>query len=154
MGLFSGIKNTYKKSEAAVVVQNVLEDAKRIGVFDSDPAKVANKMIEAAWSSRPDVFDGSYGVRPHKVAVAAFSFAYAIANAPKPGVLRSTLFYPFSKLMIEIERNADFFPFNNIDNKLLSTAVSIHRDLIKEMESDPSGELTNQLEGILSKSGL
>ena len=25
MGLFSGIKNTYKKSEAAVIVQNLLE---------------------------------------------------------------------------------------------------------------------------------
>ena len=46
MGLFSGIKSRYKKSEAAVVVQKLLEHQANVGMCDLDPRKTANKLVE------------------------------------------------------------------------------------------------------------
>ena len=53
MGLFSGVKSRYKKSEAAVVIQKLLEHQANIGLFDLDPAKVANMLIAVVWSTKP-----------------------------------------------------------------------------------------------------
>ena len=75
MALFRGIKSTYKKSEAAVVVQNLLEHQAKAGLFNLDPASIATKLVAAAWKQKPDVFDGLFGQRPHKITVAAFAFA-------------------------------------------------------------------------------
>lgn len=59
MGLFSGIKNTYQKSIAAVVVQNLLEHQAKAGIFDGDPASVANKLVAEVWDHKPDIFNGT-----------------------------------------------------------------------------------------------
>ena len=146
MGLFSGIKNNYKKSEAAVVIQNMLEELKRMGFFDSNPAKVANMMVESAWQSRPDVFCGNYGERPHKLVVAAYSFAYAIESLKRDSQTRTTLGIPFGKLMAELLENGKMYPFNKIDYVLLDRAGGVFQKLLQEMESDP----LMQDEGLLS----
>lgn len=39
MGLFRGVKNTFKKTEAAVVVQNVLDDMVVKIRYEGDAAK-------------------------------------------------------------------------------------------------------------------
>lgn len=71
MGLFGGIKNTYKKSEAAVVVQNLLEMQVKAGMVDLDPASTATKLIDAVWTDSPHMFDGRFGQRPHKISAAS-----------------------------------------------------------------------------------
>lgn len=137
MGLFSGIKNTYKKSEAAVIVQNLLEELKQNGLFDSDPAIVANKLVEAAWETRPDVFSGKYGERPHKLSLAAYSLANAIDKLDRDSRTRATLQIPFGQLMREIVRNAKSYPFNEVDHILLSGAAQLFDQLTAEMHEDP-----------------
>ena len=137
MGLFSGIKNTFKKSEAAVVIQNMLEELKHMGLFDSDPAKVANKMVEAAWDSRPEVFNGTHGERPHKLALAAYSFAYTINKLDRDSQTRATLQIPFGKLMLELLKNGKAYPFNELDTILIEGAAGLFHQLMEEMNNDP-----------------
>lgn len=77
MGLFSGVKDTYKKSEAAVVVQNLIEENVRDGWMESNnPAQLANILVGRAWDAMPDVFSGKFGQRPHKISVAAIALSY------------------------------------------------------------------------------
>jgi len=138
MGLFSGIKNTFKKSEAAVVVQNLLEETKRVGFFDSDPARVANRLVESAWDSRPDIFGGAYGDRPHKVTFAAYSFAYAIGNLRRDSPARDALVIPFGKLMLYLQKTGHLFSFNRLDNELLGAALCVFEELMaEEMAENP-----------------
>jgi hypothetical protein len=61
MGLFSGIMDTYKKSEAAVVVQNLPEHQARVGLLDVDPGKLANRLISLIWDQKPDLFGRKFG---------------------------------------------------------------------------------------------
>ena len=49
MRLFKGIKDTYKKSEAAVIAQNLLTIFSKNHMFSGDPAQVANKIIGEIW---------------------------------------------------------------------------------------------------------
>lgn len=58
MRLFGGVKDTYRKSEAAVVVQNLLETQQKGGLFDSDPASSATTLVDAVWTKTPHLFDG------------------------------------------------------------------------------------------------
>ena len=82
MGFFSAIKNRYKKSEAAVVAQNLLELQSKICFYDKDPAEVANILISNVWDKMPNVFEGKYGRRPHKINIAALAFANKLKDMP------------------------------------------------------------------------
>ena len=82
MGIFSGIKSMYKKSEAAVVVENLLKQERDRGQFQGDPAKVANQMVESCWEVLGEMFTGKYmSQRPHKISVAAQSLAKAVQDS-------------------------------------------------------------------------
>jgi hypothetical protein len=58
MGLFSGIKNTFKKSEAAMVVQKLLETQAKVGLLLHDPAELARALVMAVWDKHPALFTG------------------------------------------------------------------------------------------------
>ena len=62
MGLFTGLKSNWMKSEAAVVIiQNLLEKQSNFGTCNLDAAKVANLSVGKAWETMPDVFNGNFG---------------------------------------------------------------------------------------------
>ena len=77
--MFRGIKNTYKKSEAAVIVENLLQLRKTEGAFYGDPASEANNLIKFVYEKNPERFNGNRGLRPHKLTFAV----QALANALK-----------------------------------------------------------------------
>lgn len=78
MGLFSGIKNTFKQSEAAVVVQSLLEHQASLGLYDGDPVRHATQIIDSVWRAKPDILNGNFGHRPHKISFAAFALAMTV----------------------------------------------------------------------------
>ncbi|MCD5979201.1 hypothetical protein K3169_10010 [Pseudomonas phytophila] len=129
MGLFTGIKSTFKKTEAAVVVRNLLELQVRVGFFHSDPAKVANSLVAAVWDQKPDMFDGSFGQRPHKLSVAAVALAGGIENMEEENPDRAGLAISLANLLSEIEVNGRFYPLNGIDEELLGIAVVVFNGL-------------------------
>ncbi|MCL5668515.1 MAG: hypothetical protein M1392_00605 [Gammaproteobacteria bacterium] len=119
MGLFSGIKSNYKKSEAAVVVQNLLEHYE---LLDLGPSLMANKLVAAIWEEKPDVFSGKFGQRPHKLTVAAAALANGIHLFEKNDLNRSVLALSLGTILSEIEVNGGLYPLNSLDRQLLEEA--------------------------------
>lgn len=125
MGLFRGLTNTYKKSEAAVVVQNLLEYINRGGgMLEGQPAKLANELVGSVWDSKPDLFGGRFGQRPHKVSVASAALACGLATGQRR--------YPndwmwfgvaLGNLLSDIKVNGRLYPFNSLDQQLLEESV-------------------------------
>lgn len=113
--MLRGIKDTYKKSEADVIVQNLLQLRIDEGSFYDDAAKSANFLIKPVWEKSPEYYDGKRGQRPHKLSFAASAFANAIAVLPEGS--RNTLVFMacLEQLMQEVEANHNFYPFNSLD---------------------------------------
>lgn len=149
MGLFSGIKNTYKKSEAAVVVQNLLELQANVGLFDLDPAKFANKLVGIAWDSKPDVFNGKFGQRPHKMTVAASALANGIELFDDDDLNRNALVLSLGNIVSELATNGRLYPFNSLDHQLLEVSMSIYVEIIQEISELP---LAGEFDEIFSSS--
>jgi hypothetical protein len=73
--MFGGLTNTVKKSEAAVIVQEALEQVSPAGPLRSDAAEAATQLVATVWKQNPGLFEGRDGRRPHKVSVAAAALA-------------------------------------------------------------------------------
>ena len=115
MGLFSGIKSNYKKAEAAVVVQNLLEHQQKFGFFDYSPKDFATKVVNDVWSEKPDIFNGKFGQRPHKISVAALSLAYAVDLLNNDYSNKSAVTLALSNLLSEVEVNGNFYGLNSTE---------------------------------------
>ncbi|EJM69954.1 hypothetical protein [Pseudomonas sp. GM55] len=137
MGLFSGIKSTYKKSEAAIVVQNLLEQQAKVGIFDLDPARFAKKLIEIIWNSKPDVFDGKFGQRPHKLAVAASALSNGIALFEVGSLNRGAVILSLGNIISEVETNGGHYPLNSLDHHLLENSILVFAKATQEYSELP-----------------
>lgn len=142
MGLFSGIKNTYKKSEAAVVVQNLLAHQARAGLFDLDPANTATQFVEFAWNQDPDMFNGKFGQRPHKITVAAFALANIIArfNEAEHTDRNAAIVLSLGSILSELEINGRLYPLNSLDHHLIENSVSVYAQASQELSNLPLAE--------------
>ena len=142
MGLFGGIKSNYKKSEAAVVVQNLLE---RYELFDLNPASMANKLVAALWEEKPDIFNGKFGQRPHKLTVAAAALANGIHLFEKSDLNRSVLALSLGAILSDLEINGRLYPLNSIDHQLLEAAASIFAEIVSEDTDVEAGKSLDQI---------
>lgn len=124
MGLFSGIKNNYKKSEAAVVVQNLLEHQQKIGLFDANPGSTATRLVGDLWDARPDIFNGNFGQRPHKLTVAAAALASGLRSQWPNESDRNAILVCLGIVLSEVERNGSLYPFNGVDERLIALSLA------------------------------
>lgn len=133
MGFFSGIKDNIKKSEAAVCVQNLLEQQQKIGYFSGNPANYANSIVQAAWDERPHVFNGKFGQRPHKISVTAIALSRALSLSSEGDPNRFALLACLGTAVAEAHTNAGFYPFNNLDMTLIEAAGEVFIEKGNEM---------------------
>jgi len=142
------IVNTYRKSEAAVVVQNLLEEQGKngmaAGIRNYNPAEIANALVESVFRARMDYFNGHYGYRPHKIVFAAAALAHGISNAksspPPLGPLYSQLLFSLTAILSHLERDGQLYRFNSIDATLIKFAVGILEDASNAASSSPLGK--------------
>lgn len=149
MGFFKAVKDNFKKSQAAVVVQNLLEIQKKSILFDDDPAKTANKLIGTAWDEYPYYFDGRFGQRPHKVSVAAFAFSNEISKLGFMAHNKSTYVICLGNILSEIEVNGRLYPFNSLDQELFEEAT---RTMIVAMQEFEESGIAGEVDSILNRS--
>jgi len=147
MGLFSGIKNNYKKSEAAVVVQNLLQMQFDAGMLDRDPASFATALVDAVWSDKPDIFNGNFGQRPFKISVAAIAIGMGIPQYSNGDATRNALVISLGNIFLELETNGRLYPLNSIDDQLLNAAMAIYTEATEEMLDTPLGREIGNLTG-------
>jgi hypothetical protein len=129
VGLFSSVKDNIKKSEAAVVIQILLEKHQKNFGLNASPAAVANKLIETTWNSAPELFNGKKtGARPHKVTIAAYALACAAHGAYEKGAseeVEMALSMCLGKILSAIESSPEKFKFTDIDGRMLALAQEI-----------------------------
>lgn len=147
MGLFGGIKNTYKKSEAAVVVQNLLAMQVRAGMVDLDPASTATGLVEAVWTESPHMFDGRFGQRPHKISVAAASLAKALDRMSEHDPTTVAFALSLGNIINEVSVNGNLYPFNSIDMQLMGAATSVYGAVSERMMGSPLGQEIEEILG-------
>lgn len=135
MGFFSGIKSTFKKSEAAVVVQNLFEIQAKVGIFQYDPAKIATHLVAHVWDQTPDIFEGKFGVRPHKLAVAAVALGNGFFVFEADASLRASCLVALGEILKTIGVNGELFQFNNVDHKLFESAMQMFTEEAEQAEA-------------------
>lgn len=135
MSLFGSIKNTYQKSVAAVVIQNLLEHKVKANIFDLDPSSIANKLVTEVWDQKPDVYSGKFGQRPHKLTVAASALANGIHLFEEDDGNRYALILSLGSILSEVEVNGRLYPFNSLDRLLLEEAQAKYYEAASELAS-------------------
>ncbi|WP_286898848.1 hypothetical protein [Achromobacter sp. UBA2119] len=109
MTLFFGIRATARKSQAAVLVQNLLEVCAKESDLGARPADLANKLVGITWDRNPQWF-GPNRPLPNKFVLAACAFSSG-ANAMAQMQSRSTelaMMVCLGELLKEISMQREF----------------------------------------------
>jgi TPR repeat protein len=142
MWLFSGIKNKYEKIEASAVVH---------GLLNFESLHLANKLVEFVWDSEPDIFNGKFGQRPHKMTVAAYALAIGVEIGVDLFAIdkqnQKAIVVALSTILFEIQTNGTLYPLNSLDHQLLKTSMAIFLEFSQELDKSPLGKeiITDQL---------
>jgi hypothetical protein len=140
MGFFSGIKDMNKKVEAAVIVQNLLEIQVNAGTFSSDPQNFATRLVNMAWDKKPDLFNGGFGQRPFKLAVAASAFSNGVTQFNDDPSIKVALVISLGNIFLELQTNRRLYPLNSLDDQLLEDALVVFKENMKKMSETPLAE--------------
>lgn len=142
-GLFGGLKNTYYKSEAAVIVQNLLQIQKNAHFLTADASKLANELVTAVWDRKPDVFSGKFGQRPHKIVTAAAALAIGVIVRDDTDPDRAAILLSLGNVLSELEVNGRLYPLNSVDEELLEGALRVFK-MEADLRSEPKEETVRQ----------
>ncbi|MCF1708732.1 hypothetical protein L0V05_07885 [Tabrizicola sp. J26] len=145
--MFRGVKDQWKKAEAATVIEILLERQVKMGLLDANPALVANKLVEKAWDNQRQFFDGRIGNRPHKISFAAGVMAMALEQLPPTGLLYGPVMECLCALLTDLDERGIDFPVTSIDAKLLAAAQQVVIDQLSDL---PRSELHQELDALLS----
>ena len=126
----------FKKTEAAVVVQNLLEHQASVGLFDLEPARFANQLVQRAWDAKPDVFSGNFGQRPHKISAAAFALALGYKSMSEADLNRSALIISLGIILSDLQKNARLYPFNGVDEVLFEQSFAVYQEAAEELGAE------------------
>lgn len=118
------VRNTVKKSKAAVIVQNLFEGLPTPWVIPFPRAKFANMLVEATWSDHPQLFDTSVSASLHPVAIAALTLGNGLEAFADNSVIRPALKGSLGRLLTDVESSPWRYSFNGLDLALLDEATA------------------------------
>lgn len=147
MRFFRSITNALKKSEATIVVQNLLELQVRNGLYDFDPATSAKHLVDAVWKKTPHMFDGRFGQRPHKLSIAGAAFSNAVDALHSRNPNTAPFLICLGKILHEFSVNGNLYPFNNLDFDMLKLSLLIYEKASKVLSESSFGKEIDQLLG-------
>lgn len=143
MAFLNGINNLLKKTEAAVIVQNTLEDMVVSVGYQGDPAKVANLLVSNVWNNRPDIYSGKLGRRPHKVSIAIAAFAGGLTGwRDQLHHGHPALALGLAKLLKDANEYADLYDLGMVDEVIIGQSADVLADFAQNM---PGGDLPERL---------
>ena len=129
MGFFSGIKENFRKSEAAAIIQGLLEKQAGLGFFpknDPTPAEMANKLIQVVWDNNPGITKSS--ILPHKISLASVGLSSGVIAMDKSGNrdILLALNFCLGQIILEINASGDRMKLNAIDLHLIDKAQGVY----------------------------
>lgn len=79
MGLFGALRNFFIKQRIASLIADIFRRQEIINHFSANEcATISYDIVNAAWVTIPDLFDGKFGGRPHDFAIAAYALGLKI----------------------------------------------------------------------------
>lgn len=133
---FSYIFNFYKKKEAESLVIGLLKVPARSVFISINPETLANQLVSIAWEQKPDIFNGRFGQRPHRISAAAAALSYGLIHFPSDSEEQPAIAIALANLLSDMSLNANLYPFNSMDVSLLSAALDqyilMYNDFIKK----------------------
>lgn len=148
--MFKIIKDNFKKSEAAVMVDKLLQSQIDIGNFETKLVvkDLANTLVQQAWSLKPDLLGGRFGTRPHKLSVVIFTFSAAAAienedSFKKSSSLQDVCLIILSLLSNELKNNGRLYNLSQTDDVIIELAFQAAAEIIDEKNKNDNYDMKN-----------
>lgn len=130
-----GGTTSVRKSQAAVVAQNLLEAHPLVMMSDVVPAQLANRLVENAWGRRAHQFEAKGKPSPQKVSIAMIAFADGLGSLEARSDAWYAAFFALGHALDDIERSGGHgLNFNGSDVFLLSVAREAYLHHSAEVE--------------------
>lgn len=126
--MFAKISNTYKMSQAALVVQNVLELHSLGTPLHRNAGVVANKLVAQTHAENPPMFEGRTGSRPHKLIFAAAALAKGLVKPDLDRQTQLSVKAALGTILLEITGKPNEYRLSSIDHALLEIAEGVYLD--------------------------
>lgn len=121
--MFGSLRTAMRLSLASVVVQNLLEEWHRTGLYDFDPKALSSKLVARAYAQDEAQFNGKKGPKPHRIAVAAVALAQGMRDYDQSSDEHSACYLSIGSIMLDMERNGQNYPLTGKDRQFLSLAM-------------------------------
>ncbi len=128
MGLFSGIKANLCKAKAAVVIEKLLENQAKFGLFpteEASPAAMANKLVEVTWDRNPGIAASGF---PHKMSLAAASLSSGVLAMDQAGnhEVKLALLTSLGAVLMELLASGNQLKLHSLDLHLIEKAEGVY----------------------------
>jgi hypothetical protein len=139
MGPFEAPWGNNSQLQATMTVTRVLSRLAEQGLLDGAPGTLADQLVTQVWATKPDIFEGKIGPKPHKVSVAAIALASATHRAAQRGneIQCGTYMLGLGLLLDDIARAAKKYRFHDVDLQLLDAATTMLSGNLDDLQRDP-----------------
>lgn len=124
--------SSYKKSEAATVVQKLLEPVHQFGMFTRNPAEAARDYVQDVWDDKSSPVEDGSGNQPDAVPVAAYALALA---AKRLFECKDNNAYPVSialgKALSGIQTHGGGFREGKLNAHFIGAAEQIYATIVR-----------------------
>jgi hypothetical protein len=118
--------SNYRLSEAAMVVQSLLEEHGRGSALGRNAGTIANKLVGRAYDNDPALFDGKRGLRPHKLSLAAVALAQGVKVMKDDTEGRLCFNLALGTVLLEVSGKPHDFALSSNDWFLLDLAQEVY----------------------------
>lgn len=129
--MFGWVKNTLRKSEAALLVQQALEHHMPFGSRPFDPDKQSTLFVARVWDHKPDVFEGKLGKPPHKMSIAAFALATALRDFEDDDEAEIAILLALGAVLLDLFDNEPFYDLAGADRWLIERANQAYCEVVE-----------------------
>lgn len=125
--MFGKFKSMMKLSDASNVVKDALRNVS-VGSPNFDVEALASRLVAMLYSTKPDLFDGKMGKRPHSVATAAAALAQGLRERPEgfDDDIDPPMFLALGSLLMSAAANSKAYEFGGYDVPLLKIAEDVY----------------------------
>ena len=125
--MISRLLTMYKLSSATQIVKRALQFMP-IAPFDVE--FFAPKFVARVYGSKPELFDGSTGARPHAISTAAVALAQAIdddhIDFEFPSSAKNHLWLALGNVLLDASRNSARYGLHVSDKRMLWVAENVY----------------------------
>jgi hypothetical protein len=127
--MFGRLTSMYKLSEASGIVKEVLLSLP-LPMLPFDADALSTKLVAVTYNTKPDLFDGKLGKRPHRVATAAVALAEGLSyeGYEFARTARQVVFLALGNILLSATANASRYGFTQIDMHMIRLAQAAYLD--------------------------